>query len=288
MIYLRAFRMPSLLQRELFLNHIKRTCYNTAYPFHLFPQDELPEFTFEPITLFCGGNGCGKSTLLNVIAEALDIPRTTPCNRSSFFDDYVRLCDYDSMGAPAALRKGRIITSDDVFDYLLNIRAVNEGVDLKREDLFDEYLNAKEKGYPFRTMEDYEALKRFNDSRRLTQSSYVKKRLPGNVPERSNGESALSYFTEAIKENALYLLDEPENSLSAQKQQELLQFLQESARFYGCQFIIATHSPFLMAAKGAKVYDLDARPIAPVKWTELTNMRAYFDFFMVHQNEFED
>ena len=280
--------MPSLIRRELFLNSITHTCYNTAYPFHLFPRDELPEFTFEPITILCGGNGSGKSTLLNVMAETLNIPRSTPCNRSSFFPDYVNLCDYDSMGDPRALRNGRIITSDDVFDFLLNIRSINDGVDRKREDLFDEYLNAKEKGYTFRTMEDYEDLKRFNESRRLSQSKYVKRHLPGNVPERSNGESALTYFTEAIRENALYLLDEPENSLSAQKQQELLQFLQESARFYGCQFIIATHSPFLMAAKGAKIYDMDARPIRPVKWTELSNIRAYFDFFMAHQNEFED
>ena len=63
------------------------------------------------------------------------------------------------------------------------------------------------------------------------------------------------YFTEKILDGGLYLLDEPENSLSPQKQLELLQFLEDSVRFYDCQFIIATHSPFLLSLKGARIYD---------------------------------
>ena len=67
MIYLRRFAVPSLTQRELFVNDIKRRCYNTVYPFNVFELQEMPEFTFEPVTIFCGGNGCGKSTLLNAL-----------------------------------------------------------------------------------------------------------------------------------------------------------------------------------------------------------------------------
>ena len=86
----------------------------------------------------------------------------------------------------------------------------------------------------------------------------------------------------------LYLLDEPENSLSSEKQIELQRFLVDSARFYGCQFIIATHSPFLLAMKGAKIYDLDEDPADVKKWTELGNVRAYYEFFREHRSEFEE
>ena len=103
----------------------------------------------------------------------------------------------------------------------------------------------------------------------------------------SNGESAFSYFTKEIGENALYLLDEPENSLSPRLQTELAAFLSDSARFYGCQLVISTHSPFLLAMKGAKIYDLDAAPATEKPWTELENVRAYFDFFKAHEKEFE-
>ena len=65
-----------------------------------------------------------------------------------------------------------------------------------------------------------------------------------------------------------------------------MRFLEDSARFYGCQFIIATHSPFLLAMRGARIYDLDADPIVRRKWTELPAVRTYFDFFASHADDF--
>ncbi|MDD5898706.1 MAG: AAA family ATPase, partial [Clostridia bacterium] len=85
-----------------------------------------------------------------------------------------------------------------------------------------------------------------------------------------------------------YLLDEPENSLSPQRQQELLGFLEDSVRFFGCQFIIATHSPFLLSMRGARVYDLDEDPVRIRRWTQLPAVRAYYDFFRRHASAFED
>ena len=107
-----------------------------------------------------------------------------------------------------------------------------------------------------------------------------------NVREYSNGESAFLYFTEKVTENALFLLDEPENSLSPAKQQELVKFIEDSARFFGCQFVIATHSPFVLAIRGAKIYDLDEEPVDVKRWTQLGNVRAYYDFFKKHEGEF--
>lgn len=286
MVYLTSFSVPSLGMREKFTNDIKRRCYNTVYPFNVFELQELPEFTFEPVTILCGGNGSGKSTLLNVIAEKLGVPRGAAYNRSSFFEDYVRLCRCETRGAPSALTDGKIITSDDVFDYLLNIRTLNGQVDARREELFEEYTDAKHARYSYRSMADYEDLKKFVDAHRRTQSRYVRERLAANLPERSNGESALAFFVDAIRENALYLLDEPENSLSAERQQELVQYISDSARFYGCQFVIATHSPFILAAQGARIYDLDAAPPSVRRWTDLKNVRAYYAFFLQHLSEF--
>lgn len=93
-------------------------------------------------------------------------------------------------------------------------------------------------------------------------------------------------YSNAIKENALYLLDEPENSLSAALQMKLKSFLEDSARFYHCQFIISTHSPFLLSMQGAKIYDLDSDPIGVKPWTELENVKTYYGFFKSHEKEF--
>ncbi|MEF9921443.1 MAG: AAA family ATPase, partial [Anaerovoracaceae bacterium] len=101
-----------------------------------------------------------------------------------------------------------------------------------------------------------------------------------------NGESAFWYFTQEIKENGIYLLDEPENSLSADLQLQLLDFIQDSARFFNCQFIISTHSPFLLSMEQAKIYDLDETPVRVKLWTELENVRKFYDFFREHSDEF--
>ena len=100
-------------------------------------------------------------------------------------------------------------------------------------------------------------------------------------------EGFVEVIREKIKENGLYLLDEPENSLSPQKQQELLRFLEDSVRFFKCQFVIATHSPFLLSMRGAKIYDLDVEVADVKRWTELGNVRAYYDFFKKYEREFE-
>ena len=51
--------------------------------------------------------------------------------------------------------------------------------------------------------------------------------------------------------------------------------------------MIASHSPFILAARGAKIYDLDSEPVCVKKWTQLRNVRTYFDFFNGHRSEFE-
>ena len=285
MRYIDSFKFPGVENEEQFVNYIRRTCYTSFYPFGVFAENELRELSFSEITILYGNNGSGKSTALNLMAEKLKAERDTLFNRSSFFGDYIGMCDFEMTheGRPEEIR---MITSDDVFDFMLNLRALNDGVGRKREQAFDEWIENKHSKFQMKSLDDYEQLKKVVDARSKTQSKYVRDTIGNNIIEHSNGESALQYFSEKIKDNGLYLLDEPENSLSPQRQLELLEFIQNSARFFGCQFIIATHSPFLLALKGALIYDLDERPVDIKKWTELEGVRTYFEFFEKHKNEF--
>ncbi len=286
MIYLSEFVFPSYDEEYRARLDEKRTCFNTMYPFFVLSSRGLERLDFAPVTLLYGGNGSGKTTALNVIGEALSLRRDAPFNRSSFFDDYVELCSFRTLAPPP--EESRAVSSDDVFDYMLSLRAVNEGIDLKREALFDEYFEKRRSG-PFRmqSLGDYDELKKVANARKKTLSGYVRESgMDKNVREQSNGESAYFYFTSRIQGAGLYLLDEPENSLSPQKQLELKQFLEEEARFFDCQFIIATHSPFLLSLRGAKIYDFDGDPVDVKRWTQLNSVRAYFEFFEAHRGEF--
>lgn len=288
MRFLEYFRFPDGDEEFDFLLGIKRTCYDTFYPFQVLPKKRLERIDFEPVTILYGGNGSGKSTVLNIISEKLNLTRDAVYNRSNFFSDYVRMCHCGLADRRRTLPgESRIITSDDVFDFMLNLRNLNEGIDEKREELFQEYLDNKYSDFKFHSMDDYDKLKKVNQARSKTQSKYVRANVLDNIRERSNGESAFAYFTEKITENALFLLDEPENSLSVHNQMELAAFLENSARFFGCQLVIATHSPFLLAMRGAKIYDLDEDPVDIKRWTDLESVRTYFDFFAAHSGEFQ-
>lgn len=295
MIYLMNFQMPTREDEENYFSDkdnikVKKTCYTTYYPFQLFHDRELPEFFFSDITIFCGNNGSGKSSILNIIAEKLALERSTPFNRSDFFEDYVGMCDYQLDRAIPP--ESKIITSDGVFEKVLDIRRINDGIDSKRSDLIREYI-AENSPYaaPNRLggLDDYERWKRVRDMRNKnrSQSRFLKENLMRNIQERSNGESALSYFVDSIQENALYLLDEPENSLSPQNQLQLKHFIEDSVRNYGCQFVISTHSPFLLSLKGAHIYNIDETPPAEQKWTELACVKVYHDFFVEQNDKFQ-
>ncbi len=292
MIYLRRFSLPGEGEELGFLRNSrenKRTCYTSRYPFGIFFGREVPTLELEPVTILCGGNGSGKTTILNLMGERLSLRRGTVFNRSSFFGDYLDLCRAET--APAfrnAKEHSRVITSDDVFDYLLDLRYMNENIDHRRKELLEEYADARYAKFQMRSMEDVDRLRQVVDAQRRTGSRYVRDRVMNDVVEKSNGESAFAFFTKEIQEEGLYLLDEPENSLSPRLQRELVGFLEDSVRFYRCQFVISTHSPFLLAMRGAKIYDLDSIPVRPCRWTELGHIRTYWEFFQEYKEEFED
>lgn len=143
MVYIEKLYLPSEESENGFLANQRLTCYSTYYPFTIFPGKGLATLIFEPITILYGGNGSGKTTLLNVIAEKSDLIRHSAFSGSAFFKDYLEMCrlSYDKIP-----RHSQILTSDDVTDYLLNMRHLNNGINLKRDELFEEYnKNTEEK-----------------------------------------------------------------------------------------------------------------------------------------------
>ena len=128
--YLHQFFLPSEKDEDTFLFGIRRTCYHGYYPFRFLKGKQPEYFEFGPVTILYGGNGSGKSTILNVIAQRLDLIRHSVFNSSAFFSKYVNMCRFEGKKIP---EDSQILTSDDVFDYLLNMRYINDGIDFRRE-----------------------------------------------------------------------------------------------------------------------------------------------------------
>ncbi len=284
-MYLSAFYFPGEETESDFMFGLKTTYDQSVYPYGILPKAGLNEIVFRPVTILYGGNGSGKSTALNVIAEKLRLERNSAYNRSRFFQDYVDRC---KVAQDEPIPKGsRIITSDDVFDMMLDIRSINEGIDRKREELAEDYYRLKREKFQLRSLDDLDHLHLVNQARSKTKSRFIINESGKSLRERSNGESALMHFQSKIEMDTLCLLDEPENSLSPENQLVLADFLAESVRYCGNQLVISTHSPFLLALPGAKIIDLDNHSRIVESWTHLKNPQVYFDFFKKHEHEFE-
>lgn len=301
MIYLESFALPidreeELLEMKMGQNGGPFGYIDNPYPCGLFAKKELRELYFRRVTILYGGNGSGKSTLLNLIAGRLALKRVAPGNSSEMMELYAQNCAYtlsrDEDGIPCEIPEGsRIITSDDVFDYMLTLRTNNEDITENKQAARQGWADLRYGDtIKLRGMEDYEALRMQVLARRksVSRRAFIRQTAGQEALTTSNGETALRYFQEKLQMDTLYCLDEPENSLSPKLQLELSSLLEEMARCCGCQFIIATHSPFLLAMPGARIYDLDTVPVQPRHWWQLENTRTYFDFFHQHRRLFEE
>ena len=284
MVYLKEFNLLSEEFENSILINERRNYFHNQYPFRIFNDKKLEKIDFTNITILYGGNGSGKSTILNIIAEKLNA-KGLNLTGEEMFQTYVDYCKYEtSLEIPDEIK---IIKSDDVFDYIYNVKRINNRGFNQREALLKEYFECKKT--LIRDINDYQSIKNEVDAKRLGPSDFIRGRmLNKDVLEQSNGESALMYFISEIKDNGVYLLDEPENSMSASMQLKLAKFLEESARFFNCQFIIATHSPFIFGIDSATIYDLDSVPVSTKKWWELENMKIYYNFFKDNSEKFDE
>ena len=274
MIYLKEF---NLLDKEDY----------SGYPFHLFLEKEFYNIQFDDVTIFYGDNGSGKSTLLNVITETINqdkkvIKRRDKLVKTEYFDMYINDCKYYvENNIPIG---SKMICSEDIFQNILSKRKDNQKKNDDREDLKKQYLQYKYNPVNYNSLED---LSISVETRKTTQSKFIKSRIEKNEREFSNGQTSLDFFDKELQDGNLYLLDEPENSLSPKFQLELIQLINELTRFFKCQFIIATHSPFLLSIPEAKIYDLDTTPVTTKKWYELENVKIYYNFFKENKSKFD-
>lgn len=256
---------------------------------------------FEDITILHGNNGSGKSTILNAITAKLHASRNSVYNSSRYMDLFLQLChfqtdmrwtgeEFDYTGKRAGRHDiaeiTHVITSDDIFKAMMHGRIQNDQIRFKAAMLGDKVYEVKKDGPTFRprhlNLETGENVNRFKDAvniNKLSGTKYIREKLGREQRGFSNGETGFMYISEMFSEEGLYILDEPENSLSADLQMKLSELIQYMVRYNNCQVIVSTHSPFLLSMQGAKIYNLDCNPAGVCKFQELDSMKHYVELF---------
>ena len=177
MIYLKSFKLLDE-NEEYSMIVYKMNIHNNLYPLKIFPNKKFINIDFEPITIFYGGNGSGKTTILNIISDSINASKRNIDKKGDLFDNYVERCSqYCNLIHKSECKEIKYISSDDVFDYLLDIKAINSDVNRRKYDLINEYYEYKNTPFQYNSLEQYEELKNRVDSNRMTVSKYVRTKL---------------------------------------------------------------------------------------------------------------
>ncbi len=220
-----------------------------------------------PVTFLVGENGSGKSTLLEAIACASGsiTVGAESVSQDASLKEVRELAKYVQLAWFKRTRKGFFLRAEDFFGFARKMAHT-------RADLESDLANI-EKEYEGRS----ELAKNLARTPYLNELGGIRRRYGQGLDSQSHGESFLLLFQSRFVPGGLYLLDEPEAPLSPIRQLGFLALLKEMVS-KEAQFIIATHSPILMAFPGAEIFSFDQGAIQQVEYENLEHVRLTRDF----------
>src|SRR3569833_222489 len=241
------------------------------FPFTVTLIRELPRIHLNPrVTFFVGENGSGKSTLLEGLAIAANL--VTVGSETAKFDN--TLAAQGFLGRALKLVwnvrafRGFFLRAEDFLGFTKAL-AIDRAQLLARLDAIEvDFADASEEGRKLARLPIQKSL------------AMMEERYGKDLDANSHGESFLRLFQSRLVPGGLYLLDEPEAPLSPQSQLGLMAMISDMVA-QDAQFIIATHSPMLMAYPGATIVSFDECPASVVDYGELESVSLVREFLLV-------
>ena len=220
-----------------------------------------------PVTFFVGENGSGKSTLLEGIALAASLPTigSTDVAKDETLAAQRSLAKALRLVWNTRAQRGFFLRAEDFFGYARQLSRLRADLLARAAEIETEYANRSAHA------------KALALGPALGSVADMDRRYGANLDENSHGQSFLKLFQSRFVPNGLYLLDEPEAPLSPQSQLALLVMMSDMVA-QGGQFIVATHSPILLAFPGARILSFDDGAISEAKYESLEHVTLTRDF----------
>jgi len=245
-----------------------RDAPTARFPFNVPSLRRLDLAFTREVTFFVGENGSGKSTLLEATACAAGMVGigSRPVERDPSLDPVRPLADALRLAWSRRTRRGFFMRAEDFFGFEQRIkddkaRFEREAERVRREN-------------PDMAAPDLARMV----GAHAGSAAALARRYGDDPDAASHGEQFLSLFQSRIVPGGLYLLDEPEVALSPTSQLAFLSILIGAARDEDCQFLIATHSPMLMALPEAEILSFEAEGPRSVPYDEVEHVRLTRDF----------
>ncbi|MBX3000792.1 MAG: AAA family ATPase [Caldilineaceae bacterium] len=251
MIHLQSVEVRNSFPRE-----------EVGFPFTVPSLASLSEIRFQsPVTFLVGENGSGKSTFLEALAAASGsiAVGSAEVGRDETLSSARQVARHLKLAWGRRTHRGFFLRAEDFFGFAKRMGQMRAELEAEMRAVDVEYKERSEKA---------KGLAKMGYARELHA---IRERYGDGLDARSHGESFLTLFQSRFVPDGLYLLDEPEAPLSPLRQVGFLSLLKEMVA-QDAQFIIATHSPILMAFPDAEILSFDHSPVQPVKWDELEHV----------------
>ena len=237
-----------------------------GFPFSLPIVRQLDLELTTPMTFLVGENGCGKSTLLEAIAVATNavVLGSHDLMRDPTLEPARLLADRLKLARGLRPRTTLFFRAEDAFGYTQRLQSEIEQLQQLEESFKEEF-------------EDGSWGQRLAMGSAQGQRVALEQRYGANPDAASHGETFLNLLQERITPKGLYLLDEPETPLSPLRILGLIAQLATAVKS-GCQFLIATHSPILMAFPEACILQLSDDGMTEVAWENSEHVRLTRSF----------
>lgn len=244
-----------------------------GFPFDVPVIQSLDELSFDsPVTFFVGENGSGKSTLLEAVALAAKLPTvgSSPATADETLQAQRSLADTLKLVWNRKARAGFFLRAEDFFGFTKQLAKLRSEMTQRLAALEEEY------------QERSEYAKRLAQGPAAASLADMERRYGVDLDANSHGQSFLKLFQSRFVPGGLYLLDEPEAPLSPQSQLALMAMLGDMVA-QQAQFIVATHSPILLAYPGARIYSFDGGEAKVVEYDALDHVTITRDFLNAPQ-----
>jgi predicted ATPase len=222
-----------------------------------------------PVTFFVGENGSGKSTLLEGIAAAAGLPTVgaAEVGTDATLAAQRRLGQALKLTWSRRITRGFFLRAEDFFGFAKRVAQERAEMQVRVRELDEEYRAQNRSAL---------ALGLAQGPARASLAD-MERRYGADLDANSHGQSFLKLFQSRFVPGGLHLLDEPEAPLSPQSQLALLALLSDMVA-QDAQFLIATHSPIVLAFPGARIYNFDQLPVREVAYEELDHVALTRDF----------
>lgn len=210
------------------------------------------------VTFFVGENGSGKSTLLESLAlnTSLQTIGGSPLENDQTMNDSKEFAKTVKLIWSTKTQNGFFLRAEDFFGFSKYLNHLKGSLQ-KQEQKFNKSLTGYGRQLATATIKgQYQAvINRY-----------------GDLTKMSHGEGFLKLFQQRLVSNGLYLLDEPEAALSPLRQLSLISLIKEMEN-KNCQFVIATHSPILLAFPKATIYEFNSNGVQEQHYQNLEHVR---------------